>query len=58
VRNGQHSHHVSNDAVEQAVWISVEDVSAVPGPEQRPTVGRDRDLLDGMSQLSEKTVFR
>lgn len=30
VRNCWHSHHVFNGTVEQAVWIAVEDVSAVP----------------------------
>jgi hypothetical protein len=58
VRNCQNSHHVSNDTVEQAVWIAVEDVSAGPSSEERPSIGRKRDLLDGMSQLSEKPVFR
>jgi len=58
MRNCQHSHRVSNDAVEQAVWIAVEDVSAGSDSEERPSMGRERDLLDGMSQLSEKAVFR
>lgn len=58
VRNCQHSYHVSNDTVEQAVGVAVEDVSAVPGSEERPSIRRKRNLLDGMSQLSEKPVFR
>jgi hypothetical protein len=58
VRNCQHSHHVSNGTVEQAIWIAVEDVSAGPDSEERPAIGCERDLLDSMSQLSEKPIFR
>jgi hypothetical protein len=57
VSNCQNSHHLSNDPIEQAVWISVEDVPAGFGFVEGPSIGRDRDLLDGMLQLIEKSVF-
>ncbi len=58
VSNCQNSHHFSDDAIEQAVWISVEDVPAGFGFVEGPSIGRDRYLLDGMLQLIEKSVFR
>src|SRR5690349_9437952 len=54
VRNGQDSHHVSGNPVEQAVREPIEDISAGSTAIGRPPIGRPRHLLDGVSQLSEE----